>query len=280
MSLRTTLLSCTLYTLSSLVPSARGHAETPPAVYKWQDAQGRTHYSDHGADHSTTLAIRPNPTFFRVDTIYDGDTLRLQDGRKIRLLGINTPEVASRHRLGEPGGEEAKQWLNQQLRGRAVRLEFDSEKQDKYQRWLAHVFDDYGRHLNVELVRRGLAFVSIYPPNLRYSDTLLRAEREAERQSVGIWRLPFYAPKRASEYDGTAGWQRLRGVVMEIKQGRKYLYLRIAPHVSARIENGTLVSFSDWRPVIGQRLEVRGWPYRGKQGFVVPIRHPSALRTW
>lgn len=266
--------------LLAVQPLQGVQAQTLAPVYKWQDAVGHTHYSDHGTARSTPLALRQSPALSRVEQVYDGDTLRLQDGRKVRLLGINAPEIASRQRAGEPGGEEAKQWLRQRLQGHSVRLEFDTEKQDKYQRWLAHVFDETGQHINLELVRHGLAFVSIYPPNLRYSDALLRAELQAERQASGIWALPFYAPKAASDYDGAPGWQRLRGTILQLTPGRKYLYLQMAPSLSVRIERDALGLFGEWRPVVGQRLEVRGWPHRRKQGYVIPVRHPSALRIW
>jgi len=68
---------------------------------------------------------------------YDGDTIVLEDGRKIRLLGINTPEVQHKGKMADAGGEDAKTWLINKLRHSKVRLEFYFDKTDKYGRTLA-----------------------------------------------------------------------------------------------------------------------------------------------
>lgn len=59
-------------------------------IYRWQDAAGKTHYSDRPHAGARPVQVDPGTTYYRVRTIYDGDTIRLQNGLKIRLLGINT----------------------------------------------------------------------------------------------------------------------------------------------------------------------------------------------
>ena len=67
-------------------------------IYRWQDAKGSAHFSDRFQPDAKIVNIKPGYDFYSVKTVYDGDTVQLEDGRKIRLLGINTPEV-----LGEGG---------------------------------------------------------------------------------------------------------------------------------------------------------------------------------
>ncbi|MGZ4981330.1 MAG: thermonuclease family protein [Methylobacter sp.] len=114
-------------------------------IYQWQDAQGSKHFSDRPVADAKIVDIKPGYGFYTVKTVYDGDTVVLEDGRKIRLLGINTPEVQHRGKLADAGGDEAKQWLTDKLKNTKVRLEAGVEKTDKYGRTLAHLFTEKKR---------------------------------------------------------------------------------------------------------------------------------------
>ena len=151
-------------------------------IYQWQDVGGNKHFSDQSHPQAKILDIKPSYGFYTVIKVYDGDTVVLSDDRKVRLLGINTPEVRHRDKMADAGGDEAKQWLKNKLENTKVRLVTDAEKTDKYGRILAHLFTEKKEHINLELVKVGLAEVSIYPPNLLYADELLKAQDLAERQ--------------------------------------------------------------------------------------------------
>ncbi|TXL15040.1 hypothetical protein BMR05_04860 [Methylococcaceae bacterium HT4] len=101
------------------------------------------------------LQLIEDYSFYKVKKVYDGDTVLLNDGRKIRLIGINTPEIEYAKQSGQAGGDVARKWLTQQLLNTTIRLEFDQEKQDKYKRYLAHVFTRQEVHINRELVGSG-----------------------------------------------------------------------------------------------------------------------------
>ncbi len=103
------------------------------------------------------------------------------------MIGINTPEVESRYTRAEAGGDAAREWLRQKLHSAQVWLEYDVEQRDKYDRQLAHVFLEDGEHLNVSLLEQGLAMLTLIPPNLRYSQQLIAAQKRAERAERGIW---------------------------------------------------------------------------------------------
>ena len=249
-------------------------------VYQWQDAKGSQHFSDRFYPDAKTVDIKPGYGFYTVKTVYDGDTVELEDGRKIRLLGINTPEIQHKDKMAEAGGEEAKTWLINKLQHAKVRLEFDVEKTDKYGRTLAYLFSENKEHINLSLVKAGLATVSIYPPNLLYANELLAAENKAEQDKLGIWQRPEYAaiPVGNLTDAGHHGWSRLVGRVVDIHNTPKSVYLVFSSQFEARIERQWLSLFPDVNDYLGKTVEVRGWLSNNKKHFSLLIRHPSAIR--
>jgi len=250
------------------------------AVYQWEDAQGKKHYSDKKQANAKVYKLAKNDSYYPVKTIYDGDTIQLLDGRKIRFLGINTPEIEHPNQPEQAGGMEAKQWLTQQLKGKKVRLEFDIEKQDKYHRYLAHLFTKQGLHLNKELVRLGLASMNIYPPNLKFVPELQVAEQEAERNKRGIWGLSAYKVKTVKQLNrhNKQGWQRIIGRIESIKKTRKNIYLKLNDDFEVRIRKKYLPYFSDISELKGQNIEIRGWINQHKNKFSMQIKHSSAMK--
>jgi len=249
-------------------------------VYEWKDAKGSTHFSDRSVADAKVVDIKPGYDFYRVKAVYDGDTVVLEDGRKIRLLGINTPEVQHRDKMADAGGEEAKRWLVNKLQNTKVRLETDVEKTDKYHRTLAHLFTEEKEHINLQLVEAGLAEASIYPPNLLYVDELVKAQDQAEQSKLGIWRRPEYAPMPVSSLTeaGHTGWTRLVGKVVNIRKTRKSVYLEFSDSFAARIESKWADLFPDVNGYLGKNVEVRGWLNKNRSKFSMLIRHPSAIK--
>ncbi|MDO9104202.1 MAG: thermonuclease family protein [Methylovulum sp.] len=257
-------------------------ASTNAGIYQWQDSNGSRHYSDRASAGAIPIDIKPGYGYSRVKTVYDGDTLVLEDGRKIRLLGINTPEVAHRNQPADAGGEEAKQWLIDKLKNTAVRLETSAEKTDKYGRTLAHVFTENKDHINLQLVEAGLASVNLYPPNLLYAKALVAAEEQAQQAGRGLWQRPEYAPIpvaafSAANYPGYQ-WRRLTGNVTGLRDTRKFVYLEFSRQFDVRIERQWLPLFTDLNGYVGKMLEVRGWLNRSKGHTSMLIRHPSAIK--
>ncbi len=249
-------------------------------IFVWKTPDGATHYSDHAVPGSERLPVTPGYSYYAVSKVYDGDTLLLRNGLKVRLTGINTPEVEGRHKAAEPGGDAAKIWLSEILAGKKVRLQTDLEKKDKYGRTLAHVFTEDRLHVNVELVKRGLATVSIYPPNLEYVDQLLLAQQQAEAQNRGLWQLEAYRPIHfeSLNQNNYTGWHRVFGRATAVRNGRKYSFLWFSPYFEVGIDKKFLALFPDLKYYTDKRLEVRGWLSRKQQHFTMFIRHPSAIK--
>ncbi len=250
-------------------------------IYRWRDTAGEIHYSDRPHVDARPVQVDPGYTYYHVKRVYDGDTILLQNRLKVRFLGINTPEVEGRNKLAEAGGEQAKQWLQKALSGRKVRLQYDVDKKDKYGRSLAQVFTDEGLHVNWQLVREGLAIASIHPPNLRYSEELLAAQRQAQAEKLGIWGYPEYAvkPIESLPKGQRKGWQRLTGRVIRVSNSRKFSYLEFSRRIDARIERRFLYLFPDLQQYVGRDIVISGWPSRRKGHYSILLRHPSAIEV-
>ncbi|TWT55321.1 Thermonuclease precursor [Thalassoglobus neptunius] len=125
----------------------------------------------------------------RVARVVDGDTLLLESGARLRLLGVDTPETKHPDLPPQPFGPEATQFTERFLQGGSARLEFDREQFDNYGRILAFVFVD-DRMLNEELVAAGLATAEPqYPYRGDYKRRFLQAEESAKAARLGIWSL-------------------------------------------------------------------------------------------
>ncbi len=115
-----------------------------------------------------------------VKEVVDGDTIVLSNGSRVRLIGINTPEH------GMYFFEEASEVLETIVLGREVVLEKDISDKDKYGRLLRYVYAG-DLFVNLEMVKRGFANAYTYPPDVKYNEEFLEAERYARENNLGLW---------------------------------------------------------------------------------------------
>lgn len=127
---------------------------------------------------------RSEPVLVRA--VFDGDTIDVATIGRVRLLGIDAPEVAHTYETAAPFGKEARERLTSLVLHRWVRLERDGQDRDVYDRHLAYVLTEDGQCVNTVLVREGLARVSVRTPIARLEE-LQRAEREAQTARRGMW---------------------------------------------------------------------------------------------
>jgi len=118
-----------------------------------------------------------------ISKVIDGDTVKLQTGETVRLLGINAPEK------GQVYYKESARRLRELIEGKKVFLEKDVVDKDKYGRLLRYIFLN-GENINVKLVREGLASVYIISPNVKYETELRESENEAKNSKINIWKTP------------------------------------------------------------------------------------------
>jgi endonuclease YncB( thermonuclease family) len=116
----------------------------------------------------------------------DGDGLELADGRRVRYLGIDAPEVGGQHGHSQPWAEEAKAFNERLVLGREVRLVRDVSDVDPHGRLLRYVFCD-GMFVNAQLLLAGLARLMIIPPDTRHAALLERCQAAAQQARVGMW---------------------------------------------------------------------------------------------
>lgn len=152
--------------------------------------------SEDAALHEETAGpFRPDPSHLQdaqVLEIIDGDTVRVRlDGvvYKLRLIGVNSPELNHPTRGEEPFAVAARKYTHQNLNGQTVQLEFDVEKTDQYGRLLAYVWLG-GEMFNEVLLREGYAQLVTFPPNVKYVDFFRSAQRSAIEAERGLWREP------------------------------------------------------------------------------------------
>lgn len=127
------------------------------------------------------------PAAARVIQVLDGDTIILADGCRVRYLGLDTPELEAPEPRERALGRRAREVNAALVQGQEVRLEYDREHYDQYNRVLAYVFTPDGTMINAALVAQGLARVMITPPNLRYQALLVEQQRRAIAARRGIW---------------------------------------------------------------------------------------------
>src|SRR5690606_22937641 len=147
---------------SGETPSLRPSEETPAGGSGGSDGSGGS------APSVGTPALPADAGHAVVRHVHDGDTLFLEDGRKVRLLGIDTPEVGDNR---ECYGDDAREALRAMLPpGTAVRTVADVRATDQYGRSLLFLFTQDGSLVNLDLIREGYAEAVVYKPNVLWSD--------------------------------------------------------------------------------------------------------------
>lgn len=130
--------------------------------------------------------------FYKVTRVVDGDTFWINDGtkkgQKIRLIGVDAPESRNTgKKVKNPFGDDASAYLKKLIGGKAVRLEYDIGRTDRYGRTLAYVYLSNGLFVNAELVKNGYATVMTVPPNVKYQELFLKLSRKARSKEKGLW---------------------------------------------------------------------------------------------
>ena len=227
-----------------------------------------------------------------IATIYDGDTVRLSDGRKVRLIGINTPELGRDGEPDQPLARQAKATLEQLLKSnRTLLLQPGKQNQDRYGRLLAHLYLNDGTNLEAQLLQRGLGFAISIPPNLKLRECLNQAELQARQQQLGVWSEPDYQPIQAADLSTHGGgFGRFHGRVTESGKLRKGHYLELDGKIFVTLGSTFLQQYPQTSSdnLLGRKVEVRGWlikrkltkdqSKRGYLPFLLKINHPDGLK--
>lgn len=218
----------------------------------------------------------------RVGTVIDGDTLALDDRRRIRLIGIDTPELGTDGAAHQPGAIEARNRLRQMIftHQRQISLRFDRERTDRYGRLLAHAFFADGRNLTEQLLDSGSGSHLVIPPNTWRADCYAAASARARAARRGIWALPEYASVSTQDLGlHDQGFRVVRGRVTHVSSSASALWLNLAGNFAARVEHQDIRDFTgiDLKGLAGTDVELQGWVYVRKGQPRMRLRHPTAL---
>ncbi|RAU46489.1 MULTISPECIES: thermonuclease family protein [unclassified Pseudomonas] len=241
---------------------------------------------------STAQALCPAPASLptaQVQRVVDGDTLRLTDGRSVRMIGLNAPETGKKGQSAQPFAEAAKrrlQTLVDDSDGR-VSLRVGEQATDHYGRTLANVYGRNGANLEAQLLSEGLGYLVAVAPNLALVDCQQAAENAARQAGLGLWRnSPVQSPDQIS----SGGFAVVSGRVTDVQRNgggiwiefADRLVLRIAPNLLGQFDGAALLRLK------GRQVEARGWVVdRGRRGglkpgqprWMMPITSPAMLNT-
>jgi len=254
-------------------------------IYRWQDNQGTVHYGDNppkSARSLQDLSELSAAPYYRVATVTDGDTLVLEDGRRVRLLGIDSPEIPHHGQPGEKLGGAARRYLTELTKGKKVRLQFDTRRRDHYHRLLAHLFLPDGRNLNALMLERGLAHTLFKWPDLKHIAEYYDREKQARLQGRGIWSLPPYRVRPLQGLQALRNrFVRLRGTASEIQHKRHYDYLLFDHKLRIALRHSRRSLFEeagiDLDRLPGHRITFRGWLRQRKGRPYLELEHPYQL---
>ncbi|MEJ2633290.1 MAG: thermonuclease family protein [Acidihalobacter sp.] len=197
----------------------------------------------------------------RVAHVIDGDTIILADGRHVRLIGIDTPELGHGGKASQPFG-------------------YGRVRHDHYGRTLAHLYLADGSSINAALLREGYATALVVPPNLWDAACYGQTESSARSRHAGIWALPRYQPVSTRTLAArTEGFHILRGRVVHVGRSRNAQWIDLEGKVALRIDRKDLPYFEsvDFESLRGAEITVRGWVHSRRGEHLISVRHPLAL---
>lgn len=130
--------------------------------------------------------IPENLLSVKVTRVVDGDTIAVENNQTVRYIGIDTPETVDPRRSVECFGKEASNKNKELVEGKLIKLEKDVSETDRFGRLLRYVYVD-GIFVNDYLARNGYAHASSFPPDVKYQNQFLQAEKEARENKRGLW---------------------------------------------------------------------------------------------
>jgi len=223
--------------------------------------------------------------------ILNTESLLLEDGRAIRLVGTLSPRTGTR--WAQAMGLESKivAALEARLLGKEVRLRIGSRERDRYGRLMTHVFVGDGDDpvwVQEALVREGLATVYSFSDNRECVRELQAVERAAREAGAGFWEQGVFRVRDATDLDSLDGlaysFQIVEGRVQDVAESRGRIYLNfgedwrtdftatVAPSDRDSF-NGSGIELPDLE---GRTVRVRGWVER-RNGPMIDVTHPEQI---
>ena len=141
------------------------------------------------AGQQTNLASEAGKNFdelVQVTRVIDGDTIEIEGTKRVRYIGIDTPESVNPEQPVECFALSASNKNKELVEGKMVRLEKDVSETDQYGRLLRYVYQGE-TFVNNQLVAEGFANVSTFPPDVKYQQIFITSEQVARNDNIGLW---------------------------------------------------------------------------------------------
>ncbi|MBX7147289.1 MAG: thermonuclease family protein [Alphaproteobacteria bacterium] len=163
----------------------------------------------------------------KIVDIIDGDTIVLENGQQIRLVGIQAPKLSLNRKdfIDWPLAKEAKTFLEKIVQDRHVFLSYGPQKKDRYDRLLAHVTNDKGEWVQGEMLSYGMARVYIFPDNRYKINDMLVLEQKARLAKKGIWQHTYYSILKPEMANVPNTYQIVEGKIYSISKQKKNIYI-------------------------------------------------------
>jgi endonuclease YncB( thermonuclease family) len=235
----------------------------------------------------------PPPEAGMVGGVIDGETLKLADGRIVKLIGAKAPLPPLGWRGDDPWPfvDDARQALERLASGKSIELRFGGSRTDRHGHLLPQAFVVAGESrlwIQDELIGSGLARVYSLPDNRACTPELLRREDEARAKRLGLWASPVFRIEDASDAKRLGrlihSYQLVEGTVLNVGEGSGRLYLNFAPDwrsdftisVARKDAPAFTASGLDVKALAGARLRVRGW-LAWRNGPMIEASNPEQI---
>ncbi|ABV89086.1 thermonuclease family protein [Shewanella pealeana] len=217
-----------------------------------------------------------------LDYINDGDTITLTDGRLIRLIGVDSPEIDFEFpALSQPYATSAKAFLSDRIKpGQTLLLAFDKRRLDPFGRTLAYVYTQELQHLQELMLANGYAKARVYQ-NDYFWQCLSQIEQVAREDRVGLWSLKDYQAKSTdtlSRIDANK-WLEVRGVVTGYERKGQNFELKIDNNLVVMMSQQDIGKFSNilTLELLETSVVVRGKLYFSYGKYRLNATHPSQI---
>ena len=223
-----------------------------------------------------------------VKWVYDGDTLLLTDKRKIRVIGIDTPEVKHHKQKQQAFGAKAREALRELLKKNnyQIYLRYGKERYDRYSRVLAHVYTPDGINISNWLLEKGFARTLSIPPNILLADCYKHSETTAKKHSLRIWRLKSHKVLTAENLSvRKKGFVRLKGKITKVKFRKKSIMMEFGSNnqhpITIKITKKNSVYFKEMRldKLLGRVVEISGILKKRHGKRIIYLNYPTQLNT-
>lgn len=222
-------------------------------------------------------------------SVVDGDTLVLDDGRQVRLVGIQAPKLPLGRRNFKtwPLADASKAALERLSLGKRLKLSYGGARIDRYDRALAHLHDAAGVWIQGAMLSAGMARVYSFADNRAVVAEMLTRERAARRSGLGIWSHRFYAIRTPQSVRRDIGsFQVVEGRVAKVAVLRKATYLNFGENwrddFTITLTGGARRLFlkAGLDPVTleGKTVRVRGW-VKSYNGPMINASHPEQIEV-